>query len=451
MKHLVFGLSLLALSGCPKPVPAHLQVTPQTDAELAETFDDLPSLMRFMIGADPLARSPKLPDEIKTKRIPKTLAVRDWLATIKQLERAEGDPARNLQQVEDTHSQTVAVALARGYRMHLGENTLAKLNDTSESRGNKLLELWSPLAPAQQGSSLTRPPLEWLGTDKPAELRAWAERWVLLGWLDSPDIPLEPVAEALVGRMYDGLQQTPAGRIILTRTGRLPSTTGDEGGTAMLRKATDLALERAASDRDNEQDAFSLLLATAREEEGTQDPIGSLLMKGKNKLIAGSQDDQIAGLALIALAAERWRDTCEVKPCGGMDRVDSFQRAQIWGDQATEEGSIWRVISLKESIDSMDVGHDTVMFPAAADQLTDALLGTGGGPLSNDLLRRRRPDPATWLAFARGAGAEGVTEWKAAREALGGHLAREVDEALKVVTDERRVALLNRIKKRALP
>ena len=122
-----------------------------------------------------------------------------------------------------------------------------------------------------------------------------------------------------------------------------------------------------------------------------------------------------------------------------------------WDPEVERLAALWQVIALKEAVDSMDVGHDTVIFPRAVLDLTDALLGTGAGPLDLSLLRKQSPDAQAWLEISRAVGTEGVTDWSETRAALGQHLRDQAQRASTLVDDPALADLLGRISSRAVP
>jgi hypothetical protein len=128
-----------------------------------------------------------------------------------------------------------------------------------------------------------------------------------------------------------------------------------------------------------------------------------------------------------------------------------MQFASRWSPRIAPLAATWSVIALKESIDSLEVGRDTALFPEAILDLSDALLGTGGGLLEMEILRRRRPEPQVWLTVARAVGDEGITDWEGVRIALGHHLAAEARRAGALVEDAEWKAILERVEKRAVP
>jgi hypothetical protein len=289
-----------------------------------------------------------------------------------------------------------------------------------------------------------------LGDGSAAEVRDYADRWVLAGWLSAPAVDLEVVGSPMSAPMYDGLRETPMGKLVLARaTGADVDTTA---AWADLERATHLALSRVAADRDKEQAAFAALKKEVADDLGIEgDPEPLLLRRAAAGLTAGAVDDRAAGGALLALTALRWLDACEVEPCTGVDRVEVMHAAERYHPDVAALASQWQVIALKDALDTMDVAHDTVLFTEAMVDLVDALSGTGGGPLEARLLRNRRPDAQTWLILARAVGTEGVTEWEGARAAVGAHLENEVQRTTKQNSDAEVLALLERISRRALP
>jgi hypothetical protein len=445
-------LSLMLLTACPRKVPDHLRVEPDpvvapSDGQPAAPADPLAQL----VGRDPLVRSPSLPEAEQLEGVEGREALLEFVQEVNALEQGEGQAERSMQQLEVAWPRSPVVALSRGYRLRVAENLLGNQALPKDQRDSSLLGLITPLQPAPDGASLNRAPLAWLVTDGPADpqVRAYAERWVLQGWMAAPEIDRSHAAAALRADMYDGLRRTPTAALLLAR---------DEGadadpaaGLAALQRATHLALEQAAADRDREQAAWSDTRAAAAEELGVDDPVLHLLQVAVTELTAAAGDDAAAGGALLALSAMRWRNTCDDAPCRGVDRVSTMAAARRYGEPVDALGHIWQVIALKEAIDTMEVAHDTVMYPEGSLALVDAVLGTGGGPLDDATLRKRRPDAGVWLAISRAVGEEGVTAWEGARAALGQHLKNEAEDARAAVDDEAIASLLERISRRAIP
>jgi hypothetical protein len=446
-------LLVATLAGCSRKVPPHLQLDPKPDASLAAVeIVDIESAVKAIIGRDPLARSPSLVDPKKLEAIPGGAPLVAFVRGIRSLEQGVGPDERVLQQLEDEWRATAVVPLTRGYRLRIAENQLANTLISPEERHRQVAALLTPLnGGGPEDPTLPRGPLDWLldqGGD--AAVRAYGDRWVVYGWLSDPAIPAGAVRDALAAPPYDGLRESEAGRLLFARaTGQ--KEVDPASGLDDLRWATGLALQRAAADRDSEQTAWAKTKEEAAAQVGAAEPVEALLKRSFDHLVQGAGDDAAAGGALLASAALRWTDQCRSGPCTGLDRVETMQFASRWGDEVATLSAVWQVVALKESIDTLEVGRDTAMFSEALLDLSDALLGTGGGPLEMEMLRRRRPDPHVWLTVARAVGDEGITDWDGVRVALGHHLAAEARRAASLVEDAEWKGMLERIDKRAVP
>ena len=279
-------------------------------------------------------------------------------------------------------------------------------------------------------------------------MRTYADRWVLQGWLVDPSVPVQAVAPLLASPQFDQLSQTPLGRVLQARAAG-DAVDSNEGWTDLTR-ATTVALQQAAADRDREQAEWADLRATLREELQADDPVAALLGRAFDQLAPGAADPQQAGGALLAFAAARWVGECGQAPCAGLDRVQAMGNAADWAPQVEPLAAIWRVIALKEALDTLEVGRDTALFAGAAADVSDALLGTGAGPIDAAVLTRQRPDASVWLALGRAVGVE-VVEWEGVREAIGKHLHRHALDASRRVNDADSKARLERIARRAIP
>jgi hypothetical protein len=447
------GLCGILLCGCSRKVPSHLQPdSPDPQASAAAlAITDLRSALAQLTRTDPLVRAPKLLEASVYDSVDQGPPLAAYVRRVRMLERGEGQVERELQQLEDEYSGTAVVALSRGYRLRIIENILATTPELDERIEVQIALLLTPLQGASTEETLPQPPLAWLqGDDALAErVRHVGDRWALAAWLESPDIPLAPVGEALDSPLYDGLVQTPVGALVAARAA---GNTGDtQVGLEALKRATQLALVQAAADRDQEQAAWADLRRAEAKALGVEDPIRQLLQRASTDLTEVAGNNDAAGGALLALAALRWKDACGAPPCGGVDRVHWMHISGRWSDAIAPLAATWKVIALKESLDGMDVGHDTVLFPRATLALTDALLGSGAGPLDLSLLRRRRPEPQVWLELARATGSEGATDWSDARVAIGEHLRAQTHLALELSSDEEIRPLLERISTRAVP
>ena len=440
--------------GCPPKVPDHLRLDPpDPGVDPATAATDVPSALGAMLGSDPLARSPQLRSPASLRALEGGAPLAAYVEAVQGLERGEGQVQRSLQQLEEQWRGTAAVALARGYRLRIAENLLANSLSSQQATEARLIELLTPLSLGRPDDTLPRTPLSWLTEPRsdPDAIRDYADRWVLQAWLVHPDLPAQILAPLLEAPQYDGLLQSPMGQLVWHRASAATAPEGIAPGMADLTRATGLALQRAAADRDREQAAWAEVLAAEAEATGDPDPIGFLLERSRITLTEAAGDPRAAGGALLALTAHRWTGGCASTPCAGLDRVETMSSAGAWHAELAPLARLWRVIALKEALDTLEVGHDTAMFPAAAVSLVDALLGTGAGPLDGAVLRKRRPDPAVWLAVSRSVGTEGVIDWEGAREAIGRHLLAEVEATSALISDEEIGLYLQRIGKRAIP
>ena len=430
---------LLLLLGCPRPLPPHLMVQPTEEALAAAPVTTLEEALTATLGGDPLARSPKLLPKGTLAGIEGSEPLREVGQAIRSVEQgalAVDAALRPLAWQDDR----LVVPLARGYLYRRVENQLAGVVADEDAR--PLVTLLTPLRVTEADAALTRDPLGFLADEKARRL--YGERQVLDGWLHDPDAPLGPVQAALSRPDHTRLADSPSGRLLLARGSR-----GDtETAWSDLERATRLALTRVAADRDKEQAAWADLLLAEREALDTEDPIGHLLERSFDGLLAGAADDDTAGAALVALAARRWEDSCPDAPCMGLDRVELLGVASRYGERAAALATVWRVIALKDALDGMEAGQDSVLFPKLVVDLTDVLHGTGARPLDASLLMKARPDAATWLSLSRAVGAETALDWGMARNALAEHGVRVVDDALAKHEDDVLQPLLARIRNR---
>lgn len=421
-------------------------------APAAAPITDAPSALAWVIRGDPLCRRPRLPTPDQLDGIAGTEALADAGETIAGLEGPGRDLIGGLRLQEDQHPGTAVVGMTRGYRLGIADRLLATWQgDLSSPELAQLAPLLTPLAPDPTLDRRMRHPLTFLTTDGqplPQALRAYGDRWVLEGWLDGPGIPLGPIRDALAATPYDDLRASALGQLVVARA---DGRSGDPvAGLADLRQATALALQRAAADRHAEQGAFSDARRAAGEALGTDDPVRFLLQRAAARLTAAGADPRAAGGALVAITALRLQRTCERAPCSGLDRTATLARGEAWSDDLADVARAWRVIALKDAIDSMDVGHDTVVFERALVDLVDALAGTGAPPLRASLLTHRAPEPEVWAVLGAAVGDPTPSTWDDLRVPLGTHLADEARLALAVATDDTR-PLLDRILRRAVP
>lgn len=430
---ILFGL----LIGCPRPLPPHLAV--QTDPTTAQgPVSTLTEALSATLAGDPLARSPRLLSVQTLGDIEGTAPLVRFGERVRSVEAGDapmGDALRPLA----WHHDGIGVPLARGYLYRQVEHHLAGLRGEDAL---PLVELLTPLRTAEADASLTRDPLAFLEDDRAK--RVYGERQVLEGWLHVRSAPVQPIQEALRRPEHTGLSGSPTGRLLLARDAEGDAATGWEA----LEQATLLALTRTAADRDREQAAWAEVLLEARESLGTDDPEGLLLERAFDGLLANAADDDTAGAALVALAARRWRGSCPDRPCDGLDRTGLFAAATDYGSRARRVATVWQVIALKDALDGMEAGRDSVLFPRLVRDLVDVLHGTGARPIDASLLMKSRPDAGTWLALSRATGADSALDWGMARNALAAHGVRVVDEALTEHPDGPLRPLLARIRSR---
>ncbi len=422
---------------CTRPVPPHLAVPVATPDPTPEGVRSLDEAYRVMLRNDPLARRPRLLPAPMLDRVDPSGELARFSNTIREVEAGRVAPARALGQQawkDGPH------ALARGYLWGLAENRLAGMAGSTDLP--PLVELITPLLASDEDGD----PLGFLDTEE--AIRRYGERQVLEGWLHPAQKPPAPVAEALNEERHARLAALPAGRLILARLGPSPTDARDSDGFALLERATLLALTRASADRAHEHAAWADLLLAAREELQTDDPIGLLLDRSFDALLPFAARDEEAGAALVVIGARRWRGRCPDPPCDGLDRTALLAAARRYGGRAASLAAVWQVIALKDALDGMDAGHDTVAFPRAVRRLVDALHGTGAGPLRDTLLLTPRPNPGTWADLAEAVGGETATDWPSARAALERHAKAVVSDALTIADSPETIAILRRISER---
>ena len=440
------------LVACARPLPEHLRIEPEAEeVDMPDmAVSDLASAVAATIGSDPLGRSPRLlpPSIVEPLRGSRPLI--EFAEAVQAVERNDGTVEGTMQQLEAHRGASVAVPLSRGYRLRIAENHLAAVARNPGEAQDALISLLSALRAVNADLVAPRPAMAWIATSPtPALLRVYADRWVLQGWLADPSVPVEVVGPLLAAPQYDALGDTPLGTLL---SARASGATGEvDEGVVDLARATELALQQAAADRDREQAAWADARAAAKKELGTEDPIAFLLERARSRLTSAAADDRALGGALLAFSAQRWTGTCEQAPCIGIDRVEAMTFAGRWSPEIEALAAAWRVIALKESMDTLDVGHDTALFPSALVGMVDALLGTGGGPLGAQLLRKGRPDSQVWLELGRAVGEDGVVDWEGTRVAVGRHLQGVVTRTLALDPPDAMRASLERIGRRAIP
>src|SRR5262245_62157554 len=125
---------------CVRPIPEHLRLTPAEETAPVE-ITDLTSAVTAVVGRDPLVRSPYLPPNDALQPILGAEPVLAFVATVRALESGHTGIGRTLQIIEDDWRGTVAVPLARGYRLRIAENALANGALEPVERQQQVLDL----------------------------------------------------------------------------------------------------------------------------------------------------------------------------------------------------------------------------------------------------------------------------------------------------------------------
>jgi hypothetical protein len=374
------------------------------------------------------------------------LAFRDAVVAV---ERGEVDRKSALAEVVRAYPGTVAEVLARGYRLRVGETFLATWQGKDEAAEALILETLFPVHVAATDSGLPKRPLEWLSADvHSGVVREIADQWVLDAWLVSPTLDLAAVASALSAPQFEALAATPSGRLILAREAQQAERA--EGSWEALERATSLALLRAAADRDREQAAWAAVEREARATVGGAEPIAALLEEACRGLARGAADDRQAGGALLACAAQRWV-TRRTLAYPELTRTHRMVAAGAWDPEVDRLLRVWLVILLKETLDGLEVGRESVLFGPLAVDLLDILHGITGREAPARCLRVRRPDAECWRLTASLIGEEGVTDWEVWRALVGRRLAVLASEALAAEQEALRREALERVRLRAGP
>lgn len=420
---------LLLFLACARSVAPALQVDPAGLSENVPEPTDPAALLAWIIGDDPLARRARLPSRTDNP------ALAAWSAVARAPDPGPGEWAA----IEAAHRGTAVVPLSRGARLAALETALG---DPPAALGWAL-----PLPSGDSSQDQVRPALDWLGA-KPEALLGVVERQVLLGWLDSPSVPISAAARALSAPTYDRASATPAGKLLLARAALPQDKVAAAAGLGALEEATWLALMGAAADRDAEQAAMKTMRIEAGARAGVAgDPTNTLLTRAWQSLAADAGANDSTGLALVAQAALRWRNACPDTPCGGFDRVAAMEDAKRWDPAVAPFADAWRVIAAKDALDRFEAAYDEPSFPQALDGVVEVLLGTGGA-VDRSLLLYPRPGPPVQLALSRAAGGGELTTREDLFRTLEGRLAKQARAAAPTVPERLREPL-TRIAKRA--
>jgi hypothetical protein len=436
-------LLLLALACPSREIPPHLQVErPAAQAKTAKTIDAL-------LRADPLVRRPDPASPGDWMSLPSGGEIESWAAVARK---TQATPSEWIT-LEQSHPGTIAVPLARGARLAALEVTLAGQLDEPALQAASAW-LGTTRVEVRPTTQQPRGPLDWLPGVSPADKRKAAlhiaERSVLLGWLAGPEIALQPVAKALAGPAHSRLLESPAGSLLLSRARSDSSPQSARLGSAALIAATTLALATAAADRDSEQDKLNKRLKQAAEDLSTgPDPIASLLARARVGLTADAGQDRSAGLALVALTAQRLHKSCEDAPCTGLDRTQSLSLAARWSSTSAALARAWRVVALKQAADTFAASHHRPSFGSSISDIVDPLSGTGGGSVELSLLRYRYGEPTAILQIAQLAGHPATTDPDETLRAINRRLVAACDSALRAGLPKPAATEVRKIRDRA--
>ena len=429
----------LVLVACgPKEIPPHLRVDPveASGSSLAGTT------LADLVAHDPLVRRPAPGPNGHWKDLGDP--VEAWAA----LARRENLEPTDWAALEARLPGTLAVPLARGARLAVLE---VKASEELTPQAEASVARWLGHIQADEQSPTHAPgaPLAWLDPKDPLGTAVHiAERQVLLGWLDGPGIPLSAAAEAMRPGVHDRLIDAPAGHLLLGRAQHATDPSARARGFEALARATSLALESAAADRDSEQQAFAARTAAARAELGGE-PVPALLALARTALSLDAGDDVSAGLALVAIGAERLVDSCPDRPCVGLDRTLALARTETWGPEVARWARAWRLVALKDAVDAFEVAYDRPTFYHVIPGLADALIGTGASTVPLTLLQQRSANSTVLLAISRAAAGVDATDEEGATLALRKRLAEIAGQVASDPPDPSIAAFASRVKARA--
>ncbi len=418
-------LGLSAAWGCgPKQVPDHLRVDPVEQTVSAQPPTELHTALRQLIDIDPLVRRPAPRSMDWWNRVDGGAPIQAWVETLGP----NGTSPTAIDALEAGWPGTVAVPLARGARLAELETTLPTAPPTEDGDRSLLIWLGTFTVRSNPGPSDVRPPLGWLDPDRATarkHLVHIAERAVMLGWLTSPDLPLQPVADAMPEGRYDRLRSRPEGVLILQRSAG--ATAPDQMDTAYtaLHQATALAWTRAAADGVVDQKKAQELgrtMAVALGQPPSTDPLPILLDQAREGFSAHASDATATGLGLVTIAAERISGKCPDAPCVDIGRIATLRQAEAWGADVTPYAHRWRIIAAKDALDQVQSAIDNKRPTYAFPLIADIMVGETGERIPLSLLLQRSLSPEAVLTVTRGLGAPDGTRPEAAVSALMQHV-----------------------------
>lgn len=413
--------TLLLVLGCAKEVPPHLRSIAETPTHKAEAS------ISALVGADPLVRRPSPREAGDWKDIEQGEAIEHWARIV----RSGSTMASDWANVEAHNRGTIAVPLARGARL----SGLEVIRGEWDLALERSIAGWLGLSRVEVRPSSKAPanPLAWLSGSQPqaklATARHIATRSILLGWLDGPEIPLEPAAKALRAPTMTGLANSPLGRLIENRASNVSDPQSAVEGTDLLWTATTHALAWAAADEDSDQDRLSKKRDGFRSEYG-QDPVSWNLHQAYDKLLLDAANPSSVALALVAYTGTRMNDTCTDAPCEGLDKMGTLVRSDTWSPSNPGARWAWSVIATKEALDTLEASLDKPSLYRRLPEVADTLTGLDGGAVDLAFIRHRVPSPALFLTISRLANGVHSSQVEGALRAVRMRLITVCDEAL---------------------
>jgi hypothetical protein len=440
-------IPLLVLLGCAKEIPPHLRVdtpplTIRVDADPAEQLEAL-------IRRDPLVRRP----DPRTPGVWADMPDGDAIEAFAAVARKKNPTPSDWTQVEMAWPGTIAVPLARGARLAAIE---VIMTGDLEFETQQLVSGWLGAVRVEARPTTRNPsdPMTWVPGSTEKEKReaalTMAERSVLLGWLDGPNMSVLTPALALSSASHSRLADTPAGVLLRARAADDRDDSAAAQGRYALTRATLLALAEAAADTDKEQVEFRALIeAEGAALGGAEQPVAAWLARARHGLTADAGNPASTGLALVAIAAERTVGSCPDGACMGLDMTQSLSTALRWHADTNALAHAWQVIALKRAADIFEVSHSTAGFGRSIPVIAEALSGTGGGSIDLSLLRYRVKEPTAVIQIGRLAGGAASADITEAIRAVRTRLLNACNAALMARVTVEQAAIIQRIGRRA--
>jgi len=421
---LTFGLSCFA-----RKTPDHLKVqAPDLSAAAAAPPMDLAEAITQLTKGDPLVRRPNARSEEWWLSAAGGAPITAWRSVVGH---AAVDAAV-LVNFEGAWRGTPAVALSRGACLAELEREL--LTEGISLEGDRALLTWlgSVVVQGPAGPNDVRPALTWLDPSQGrAALLRVAERHVMLGWLDGPEIPLAPVEAAMTVGTFDRLRDLPAGRVMVARaeaTEAADPAKLDEGRT-LFSEATHLMLLRASADNAPQQEQAQRIAEDLHQRhqlsgDDTEDPLPQLLHASLDALVEAGGGEDSTGLALVVVTAERLVDACPDRPCAGLDLHDTLSRASAWSAEAESFAWAWRLATAKDLRDQLEVSNELGLSTDALPAVADLIVGEHTARVPVALMQQNTLTPAAVLAVTRGLHQPDGTQPADALRALDVHMVR---------------------------